>query len=506
VFDFGTSEDNCFVLSPAGASGKPELMVTVDGKTDRVIADAPLPLDKWVDCRVEIDGETITLWIDGRRAAQKKSAFRATDAFPPGREKRNFVAAARGARRHFKGTVDYLRVWHTVYDDFSKAPPPLRHALRRVDRSFIETCKIEYGGAADASRLRNALIQRAMDKLPMGLGLYNETGKKTVEMVKAIEDQPSPARTQAVKEVAKCKEALAQRTKELQAEFNKRPETIAQAAKRDEHQQKARKWDSTRHKKTRELQDKCRADNKAFFDEQNAEVARARKEAKQADAEVRRIEASFKAMPEIAAIEDVAQRNVRIAKLKTTSEPYASARSAAVKTHARARRADAVMRKKLDASIKDVPELDRLKAEMWAERTLARKFSPNSRLYIKDHTKELSAKVRMADRKLAAVVKSNIAAHAPEHNWLHNMDWTMNNRHYNHPYKDYIKNQVVAKLGLKIRLCDEDFNALESILEKQTEAKWHSRVDWEWRLQQEVDGSIEKFPRLQEWLKRARGE
>ena len=164
------------------------------------------------------------------------------------------------------------------------------------------------------------------------------------------------------------------------------------------------------------------------------------------------------------------------------------------------------MRKKLNAAIKDVEELDRLNAEMWAARTLARTFSSNSRAYIEDHTEELSAKVRMAERKLADFVKRNIAAHAPEHNWLHNMDWTVNIRHYNHPYKDYIKNQVVKKLGITIRLCDEDFNGLESILEKQTEAKWHSRVDWEWRMKQEVDGSIEKNAAMQQWVKRARGE
>ena len=55
----------------------------------------------------------------------------------------------------------------------------------------------------------------------MGLAFYNETGKKTVEMVKAIEDQPSPARTQAKEELATCKEALNQRTKELQVTFAK---------------------------------------------------------------------------------------------------------------------------------------------------------------------------------------------------------------------------------------------------------------------------------------------
>ncbi|MBT3297109.1 MAG: hypothetical protein HN383_17720 [Verrucomicrobia bacterium] len=506
VFDFGTSEDNCFVLSPAGASGKPELMVTVDGKTDRVVADAPLPPNTWVDCRVEIDGETIALWIDGRRAAQQKSAFRATHAYPPGREKRNFVAAARGARRHFKGTVDYLRVWHTVYDDFAKAPPPLRHAPRRVDRSFIETCKIEYGGAADASKLRDALIQQAMDKLPMGLGFYDEIGKKTVEMVKAIEDQPSPARTQAEEDLAKCKEALDQRTKELQAVFAKLPETIEQTAKHKEHQDKVRKWESARNTKQRELQDTCRADNKDFFDEQKAVVAQARQETKKADVEVRRIEQSFEAMPEIAALKTPAQRDVKIAKLKTTSEPYAAARNAAMQAREKVRQADAAMRKKLDAAIKDVEELDRLNAEMWAARTLARTFSPNSRPYIEDHTEELSAKVRMAERKLADFVKRYIAARAPEHNWLHNMDWTLNNRHYNHLYKDYIKNEVVKDLGITIRLCDEDFKGLESILEKQTEAKWHTRCDWEWRMKQEVDGSIEKNAAMQQWVKRARGD
>ncbi|MDE0839912.1 MAG: hypothetical protein OSB41_12795, partial [Kiritimatiellae bacterium] len=505
-FDFGTSADNCFVLSPAGASGKPELVVTVDGKTDRVVADAALPQDTWVDCRVEIDGKTIALWIDGRKSAQKKSEFRATHAYPPGREKRNIVAAARGARRHVKGTVDYLRVWHTVYDDFAKAPPPLRHAPRRVDRSFIETCKIEYGGAADASKLRDALIQQAMDKLPMGLGLYNETGKKTVEMVKAIEDQPSPARTLAEEELATCKEALAQRTTELQAVFAKLPETIEKNAKRKEHQDKQREWESARNTKQKELQDTCRADNKDFFEQKKADVAQAREETKQADADVRRIEQSFEAMPEIAALKTPAQRNVKIAELKTTSVPYAAARSAAMQAREKVRQADAAMRKKLDAAIKDVPELARINAEMHAARTLVRTVSPNSGRYIEGHTKALSTKVRIAERKLAGVVKANIAAQAPEHNWLHNMTWTVNNRHYNHPYKDYIKNEVVKKLGITIRLCDEDFNGLESILDKQTDAKWHTRCDWEWRLPKEVDGSIEKSPAIQQWVKRARGE
>ena len=148
AFDFGTSMDNRFVLTPAGASGKAELAVTVAGKTDRLVANAALPQGKWTECRVEIDGKKIALWIDGRKAAEKQSAFRPADVYPAGAEKRNFIAASRDGSAKFKGTLDYLRVWHTVYDDFTQAPTPRRHAPRRVDREFIESCRAEYGGEA----------------------------------------------------------------------------------------------------------------------------------------------------------------------------------------------------------------------------------------------------------------------------------------------------------------------------------------------------------------------
>ena len=506
IFDFGTSQANRFVLTPAGASGKPELDITVNGKTDRVIADAPLPQNKWVDCRIEIDGKKIALWIDGRLAGQKKSAFRAADAYPAGIEKRNFVGAARGGKCHFKGTLDYLRVWHTVYDDFAKAPQPLRHSPRRVDRPFIESCKIEYGGAAEASRLRDSLIQAKMDEMPMGLAFYNETGKKVVEMVKAIESQTSPARTEAEKELAKCQAALTQRTKELQAEFAKRPETIKKIAKRKVEENAMRKLQSARHTKIRALQDECRTKNKAFFDEKKAELTKAHAELRLADAELRRLEKSFKASPEVTALKTDANRNVQIGKLKAASKPYAKARSASQRARDQVNGANRAMHKKLESLTKDVPELVQLDAKIHAARNRVRALSPNSRQYAAERTKDLQGRVNMADRKLADVVKGFVAASAPEHNWLRNLIWTVNIRHYNYPYKDYIKKEVVAKLGLKIRLCDEDFNALESILEKHTDAKWHSRVDWEWRMKQEVDGSIQNQPGLQKWIKRARGE
>ena len=287
VFDFGTSKGSRFVFTPAGSSGRAELAITLAGKTTRVVADAALPRDEWTDCRIEIDGSKIALWIDGRKAAEKQSKFRPADVYPPGVEKRNFIAAARDGRSHFKGAIDHLRVWHTVYDDFAKAPPPQRHSPRRPDRYFIDTCKIEYGGAADAAKRRDAIINAKLAEKPMGLDFYEGIAKKVKPMKEAI---------------------------------------------------------------------------------------------------------------------------------------------------------------------KDIPR------------------------------------------------------HAPEHNWLHNLVWTMNSRHYNYKYQAYIKDEVTRKLGITIRLCEEDFNSLERIAKQQAETKWHTRCDWDYRTKYEVSGSIKDLPQLQKWLKRNRGE
>ena len=126
--------------------------------------------------------------------------------------------------------------------------------------------------------------------------------------------------------------------------------------------------------------------------------------------------------------------------------------------------------------------------------------------YVTGRTAELKQQVDVARRGEADARKSNIASRAPEHNWLHNLDWIMNSRHYNYPYKYFIKDEVTRRLGIKIRLCDEDFGSLERILKQQAESKWHTRCDWEWRLKKEVDGSIKDLPQLQKWVKRARGE
>jgi len=39
----------------------------------------------------------------------------------------------------------------------------------------------------------------------------------------------------------------------------------------------------------------------------------------------------------------------------------------------------------------------------------------------------------------------------------------------------------------------------------QKKGDWHTEVDWDWRMKEEIDGSIHKAPQMKKWLEKARG-
>jgi carbonic anhydrase/acetyltransferase-like protein (isoleucine patch superfamily) len=220
VFDFGTSADNRLVLIPAGASGKLELAIAREGKIERIIADTALPKDKWAQCRVEIDGKKIALWIDGRKAAEKASGFRPADVYLPGAEKRNFIAAARDGAGHFKGCLDHLRVHYKVYGDFAKEPVPRRHAPQRISKEFIEDYRKEIGGAKELEALVNAKRE------PL-VAYYQQTRGVMDQRIREIDDG-SEAVAEARRKLQELEKKLEQQNKEQSAKSDKPSETIKQ--------------------------------------------------------------------------------------------------------------------------------------------------------------------------------------------------------------------------------------------------------------------------------------
>jgi len=497
IFDFGSSAANCFVLTPAGASGKAELVITRQGKTERIVADAAVARGKWTQCRLEIDGKKIAIWLDGRQAAGADSSFRPADVYPPGAEKRNFLAATRNATGHFKGVLDSVGVYHAVHDDFASLPSPRRHASRRVTREFIDSGRREY---ADVD-LRQALIDAKVKPL---FAYYEKIGKVRDERQKEMDNSQSPQVAAARKALADVKRKLEARRSELRAEFEKLPQTLARRDQQKKLEDKVRELNAQRTKIAREQaagrkggkNPAARLEDKALVD--------AREKFKQAEADVKRMEQALATRDEVTSQTDEHQRAIRLAEVRLNSAEYIRLRLLRDEARADLHRAVNAAQTSQTPPRPVDPRLVRLDREIRACRDRARTFRTDPAPYLATHTMDLTRQLAAAEMRAAEAFKEHVAQYKAEYDWVKSYRWLGFSRHYNYPHLSYLRKRVAQSVGG--RACHENFGSLESIRDAQTNVIWHTRCDWQWLLKKELDGSIEDLPLLQKWLQRVRGE
>jgi len=281
LFDFGSSAHNRFVLHAAGKSGRPELVVTRGGETERVVAASALPRNQWTRCRVEIDGRQLALWIAGRRVGQRASNFRPCDAFPPDAEKRNFIAAARDRSGYFNGTLDFVRVYYTVHEDFDRVPEPRRHSPRRVSGEFIECVKKQTG---NVDQIRRQVDQRFKKDYQFYAALRKGIDARMLEI-----RESTPRAVRARQQLDQAKQALAARGKELQAEFDGKAETAARRSKLSSQRK-------TLEDHKRELLNELLAGDKTYGE--------AKKAAERGRAQMARLDGSFRSRPKMRELND----------------------------------------------------------------------------------------------------------------------------------------------------------------------------------------------------------
>ncbi|MHC4200797.1 MAG: DUF6055 domain-containing protein, partial [Planctomycetota bacterium] len=126
LFDFGTGDDECFYLAVDGRKGRPTLVARHDGKRYRLTASEGIPADRWTRVRVEMDGSSAFIHIDGEEVAGKRFEFRPRMVFIGDRPEGNFVACGRNGDEFFEGRMDHFRIYRKVHDDFDAlGPPPL---------------------------------------------------------------------------------------------------------------------------------------------------------------------------------------------------------------------------------------------------------------------------------------------------------------------------------------------------------------------------------------------
>jgi len=228
VFDFGSSVDNCYKLC-VGPSGAVALMTIVDGKKESLAAPA-IPSGNWTTVRVEIDGKAMSIYYDNKKVASRESKFRPADVFPGGCEKRNFIAATRDGKKCFKGTIDHVRIYSVIHEDFEKDGIVPEISSRRVDKSFL--ARFEKFKQLNAQRLKSWQESPAAKEAPsVDSSRLSIWGQQVGEIRKERADLGKERIAELDKEAKEFQKKYDEFRAELGKKFDTRPDVVEKQAK-----------------------------------------------------------------------------------------------------------------------------------------------------------------------------------------------------------------------------------------------------------------------------------
>jgi len=506
IFDFGSSTDDCFVLKTS-PKGKPEFVAMVGGKTVVALtANKALGRNEWVTLRVEIDGSRTSVWMNGDKVAEKASEFRPCDAFQGAKEKRNFVAASRGGRGYFKGIIDRVVVYHTVHDDFGKAPAPTRDAPRRPTGEVIAAIEKARGNIEELNRKIDALARKTSEP-------YNKY--KTRQEARARElEKRSPALEAAKVKLKEVEEALGKRKGQLGREFDRLPETLRARAEIDKMRKESSELRSRFHKLLSERLSK------------DTELAAIRADRKETEEKFRALERKLH--------EDFEKRPGVVKERKAVSElrknPDKAARKKASDRERLLNELRNVFRKqnaeyvRFEKRRRDLPNKQRQRENLLREelnkahpklvsrqREVDRTSGAKDRvlrgkrdMYISKQSAEMVRQVGAAKTAVAEASDKAMAPYWPEKLWMGSFGYQVYRGYYNTNYGSYIRSYARVQVGGGEMRDDVGFlKGLHKALEG--DKAWRTSIDWDWRMRQEVDGTIKDLPLQQKWIRRVRG-
>lgn len=558
LFDFGTSSSNYFSLRLAG--GQCVLTTVRDGKSKTLSGKADLTGGAWHTVRVELDGKTTAIVVDGNMIAKTQSDFRAMDVYPGGADKRNFIAAGRDGANPLACSMDYFRVYQTVYDEFASVPAPPMNSSRRVDPEFLATYGETYGDFDD--RKRAAEKASILEPDPQ---YYVKLETRDRARIKELTDTDSVNALQAT--LVQLKAAADRRKQELENEFRKKPEVVAKMKRdRELHGEMEARWQKVsaanaefqaKSKDRSELHKKENAYRQEAEKQPAAQALRAKLKEQEAAQRVvaeaalagsnhaelsKKRDAAWKVTEEIRRARDT---ETDAAKKAALTRELQAAETAA--RHADSLRNDlrnrivrgdpqwqameeklrkdrdlhrdmvngfmdsdpacAKMRKtlkRLNEEINEMwhairagdPEIARMEAERVSLRT-----DQDRRAYAEKGVADASAKMKAIENQLNEAILMAAAGVADEYTWLQWMAW-----HYRY-FQGTLRTRSLAAKGLDREPITghgiHGMKWLEQAHYWQNEARWTAVVDWDSRVPQEITGQVK--PAHAEWLKRIRG-
>jgi len=506
IFDFGSSATD-FLWLRIEQGGQPAFAAIMRGKAIVAMSGTePVSVGKWTSLRVEIDGSRMTLWMQGEKVAEKSSTFRPWDVFRGGKPKRNFLAASRRGDLHFKGIIDRVVVYHTVHDNYNKLPPPTQDAPRRPTAEVIERIEKRYGNVEELNRKISAKAQELLKP-------YSEYQKEQEARIKELESR-DPALAAAREKLQAVEENVRKRKQETNQQFDELSETIRARAEID----RLRRQSGEIRSQVAKLENERLAGD--------AELKTMQTQRREAEQSFRTLERSVRETFENR--EDVAKRRKEIAELRKHSDEskrkQAGELDRTVNESWTAFRNQNAEYAKLEGQVRNLAEKIRkreytLRDEVRQaqsklvdrQRELDRTAGEKNRAlhgkrekYLVERTGQLDREVAAATAEVAKANEKALASYMPEKLWTRGFAYQAYRGYYNTNYARYLNDHAKALLGgAEMR---ENIGSLRQ-LEKavSSDDDWSTTIDWDWRMRQEVDGSIKDLPLQRKWIERARG-
>lgn len=472
VFDLGSNKDNCMVLT-FNKKGEPKFVAMKDGKTVVTLSGkTAIPLDQWATLRVELDGKQARLFVNEKTEATVKTTFRPCDVALPGAPQLSSLGNNRQKSSPLMGVLDELVIYSRVHEDFASLAAPVVNCPIRPSEGALEAVK-EYARFVEEYNKKLQATKVPEDDSHDDVGEFAEQ----LAYYKALKPRMQ-ARLDELTMRDTTVAAAQAKVEVKEAEYNERKTTLGEEAKQVPEYKRLIAEKAPMEKELRLLSD---AWNKA------------RGEAFKNDPTHQELQGEWKA-----AIDE--WRKIP----KEEQLRWKTAEAEVRKLDQKLRDYERVLERKVKSRTPVATEYDQL-------RTKSNSLNNELRLmvdsYVAKQTQALMKEIGDLKTAVANAKREAQAPNAPEFRALEGGLRGYFSGHYNRDLPSYtssLSGKTATSVAALART--DDPGAIEEILKTWSSGKmWRTEVDWDWRINEEVDGSIKNLPLLQKWLHRVRG-
>ena len=496
LLDLGSDVNNAMVLAfdPAGIA---TFTATVSGK--KVIglkSKAAVPAGKYAQVRIEMDGQAASLWVDNQLQQKTNTSFRPCDVFLPDAARMSTLATDRGKSQPFAGTIDSVVVYHTVHEEFAVLAPPTLDSPRRPTVEFAEKMKALYAARyGNVDKVEREIQTTVREEFKAYQALQKECEARINELL-----MQDAGYRKALKARDDAKADLAEKQKNVVQYITKDPKMKALHEKATAAAKKLKPLgdaNSRKHNELRkhdDLMKNIREEVEGYQQQERDQISK-RKEA---------LLAKMPKIEEQQAQQKAQQTASREARRQfRDTEEYHALRAKIDAAQKRIHKREIYLRNQLLPTTEEGKAYQEENQRTHRVRRDWQMISRNRNLPFGKEIRELNA----LEAALAEAEAEAWKEHEFEKNWVNAFPFAGFVNYYNRGWDMFMTEMLQRNQGGKdVETPRENIPRLMAVANEYAQPKlWTPVVNWDWRVRDEIDGSIKYKPLVRDWLMKVRG-